>query len=89
MWEAIRWLARNGNTCLHFGKTALAHEGLRRFKLAWGTTEELIEYVKYDLRQNAFVTDTDAIGGWHNAVFRSLPDFLSRAAGKLLYKHWA
>ena len=89
MWEAIRWLARNGGRHLHFGKTALAHEGLRRFKLAWGTTEELIEYVKFDLRKSAFVTDTDAISGWHNAVFRSLPDFLSQAAGKLLYKHWA
>ena len=89
MWEAIRWLAGHGATQLHFGKTALANDGLRRFKLAWGTTEEAIEYVKYDLRQNKFVTDTDALSGWHNAVFRSLPGGLSRAAGKLLYKHWA
>jgi hypothetical protein len=89
MWEAIRWLARNGATRLHFGKTARANAGLRRFKLAWGTTEETIEYVKYDLRKNSFVTDTDALDGWHNAVFRSLPGFLSRAAGNLLYKHWA
>jgi lipid II:glycine glycyltransferase (peptidoglycan interpeptide bridge formation enzyme) len=89
MWEAIRWLARAGATQLHFGKTALAHDGLRRFKLAWGTTEETIEYVKYDLRQNCFVSDADDVSGWHNDVFRSLPGFLSRAAGKLLYKHWA
>ena len=89
MWEAIRWLASHGATQLHFGKTAMANEGLRRFKLAWGTTEETIEYVKYDLRQNRFVTEPDAVSGWHNAVFRSLPGFLSRAAGKVLYKHWA
>jgi hypothetical protein len=89
MWEAIRWLARTGATRLHFGKTARANEGLRRFKLAWGTDEETIEYFKYDLRQNNFVTDADAVSGWHNTVFRSLPGFLSRAAGKVLYKHWA
>ena len=29
------------------------------------------------------------IAGWHNRVFRVLPGFLSRGAGKLLYKHWA
>ena len=89
MWEAIRWLAGHGVTHLHFGKTALANEGLRRFKLAWGTSEETIEYVKYDLRQNKFVTDMDAVSGWHNAVFRLLPGGLARTAGKLLYKHWA
>ena len=89
MWEAIRWLAQHGARQLHFGKTALAHEGLRRFKLAWGTVEETLEYVKYDLRKNKFVTDTDAVSGWHNAIFRALPGFMSRAAGNLLYKHWA
>ncbi len=89
MWEAIRWLAQRGATQLHFGKTARANVGLRRFKLAWGTTEETLEYVKYDLRKNSFVTDTDAVSGWHNAVFRALPESLARTAGNLLYKHWA
>ena len=89
MWAAIRWLATHGATQLHLGKTALTHDGLRRFKLAWGTREETIEYVKYDLRQNKFVTDSDAVSGWHNTVFRWLPGWLSRAAGKLLYQHWA
>ena len=89
MWEAIRWLAQRGATQLHFGKTARANGGLRRFKLAWGATEETLDYVKYDLRKNQFVTDTDAVSGWHNAVFRSLPAGLARTAGNLLYKHWA
>lgn len=89
MWAAMKWLARNGVTRLHLGKTSLLHDGLRRFKLNLGATEEKIEYVKFDLRQNRFVTETDGVAGWHNAVFRVLPVSLSRLAGGALYKHWA
>jgi hypothetical protein len=89
MWTAMKWLARNGATTLHLGKTSLANEGLRRFKLNLGAAERRIEYVKFDLRANRFVTETDAIAGWHNRVFRALPVFWSRRAGQLLYKHWA
>ncbi len=89
MWEAIKWLAQQGITSLHLGKTALAHEGLRRFKLNWGAREEKIEYIKYDLSRNQFVAGSDAVSGWHNHVFRLMPSFASRLAGALLYKHWA
>jgi len=89
MWEAMKWLARQGVTRLHLGKTARANEGLRRFKLNLGATEEIIDYIKYDLRKNRFVVEHDALTGWHNRVFRVLPVGLSRLAGGLLYKHWA
>ncbi len=48
MWEGIRFLARSGCESLHFGRTSLTNEGLRRFKLGWGTTEELIRYFQWD-----------------------------------------
>lgn len=89
MWEAMKWLARNGAKTLGLGKTALANEGLRRFKLNLGADEDKIEYVRHDLRQNRFVTGNDGVSGWHNAVFRAMPVFMSRAAGGLLYRHWA
>lgn len=89
MWEAMKWLATRGMKSLHLGKTSLANEGLRRFKLHLGAREELIDYVKFDLRQDRFVTDTDAINGWHNRAFRVMPGFMARAAGRMLYKHWA
>lgn len=89
MWEAIKWLARNGATSLHLGRTSKANEGLRRFKLQWGATETSIEYAKYDLRRSRFVVTPDCVTGWHNRVFRALPLFASRLAGNLLYKHWA
>ncbi len=89
MWTAMKWLARNGATALHLGKTSLAHEGLRRFKLNLGAVEQRIEYVKFDLKTSRFVTETDGVAGWHNRAFRTLPVFMSRLAGELLYKHWA
>ena len=89
MWTAMRWLARNGAATLHLGKTSLANEGLRRFKLNLGATEQRIEYVKFDLRTARFVTETDGVTGWHNRVFRALPGSVARRAGELLYKHWA
>jgi hypothetical protein len=89
MWEAVKWLSRRGTKNLNLGKTSLANEGLRRFKLNLGAREEKIEYVKLDLRQGRFVTEADGVAGWHNAVFRALPVCLSRAAGGLLYRHWA
>jgi len=89
MWEAMKWLAARGAKTLHLGKTSLANEGLRRFKLHLGASEEVIDYVKFDLRRDRFVTDTDAINGWHNRVFRLMPPVFARAAGRMLYKHWA
>ncbi|MDR3458970.1 MAG: peptidoglycan bridge formation glycyltransferase FemA/FemB family protein [Verrucomicrobiae bacterium] len=89
MWEAMKWLARQGATRLNLGKTSLTNEGLRRFKLNLGAHEERVGYVKFDLRRGRFVTEKDGVAGWHNAVFRALPGFASRAAGSLLYRHWA
>jgi hypothetical protein len=89
MWEAMKWLVRNGAVSLHLGKTSPGNGGLRKFKLNLGAVEEPIEYVKFDLRRNRFEVETDGIAGWHNRVFRVLPVFMSRQAGKLLYKHWA
>ena len=89
MWEAMKWLSRQGVASLSLGRTSLANEGLRRFKLNLGAEEERLEYVKFDLRRNGYQLETEGIAGWHNHVFRRLPAFLARRAGELLYKHWA
>ena len=89
MWQAIQWHAQNGATSLHFGRTSIANEGLRRFKLGWGTREQQIHYYKFDLRKEAFVTQADDAFGWHGLVFRALPIYLSRWTGSMLYRHVA
>ncbi len=89
MWEAIRWYARHGYESLHLGRTSLNNEGLRRYKLGWGVTEQTIEYFKWDCRRRCFVTETDKVEGWYNRVFSLLPRSVSRWIGGVLYKHVA
>jgi len=87
MWEGIRFLAQNGAETLHFGRTSLKNDGLRRFKLTWGTQEETIEYVKFDTVAGAWVTGRDAASGFHEAIFGRLPSALNRLAGAIIYPH--
>ena len=89
MWEAIRWLVQNGFETLSFGRTAVQNDGLRRFKLGWGTAEYPISYQEFDYRKNGYVVGADEAYGWHNAIFSRLPIWLSRVAGACLYRHWA
>ena len=87
MWRAIQWYAGKGFGSLDFGRSSLDNEGLRRFKLSWGTREERIDYFRYDLRKTAFVTVQDKSSGWHSGVFRIMPQVLCRLTGKMLYRH--
>jgi lipid II:glycine glycyltransferase (peptidoglycan interpeptide bridge formation enzyme) len=87
IWEGIRQCAARGCERLHFGRTSLANQGLRRFKLGFGAREEEIKCCKYDYRAGRFVTDTDRAEGWFNRFFACLPLPLLRLAGQLLYRH--
>ncbi len=89
MWEAIRQSIARGMERFHFGRTSLHNEGLRRFKLGWGSREARLSYYKYDLMANRFRKDKDATSGWHTSVFRALPVQVSRILGRLLYRHMA
>jgi hypothetical protein len=87
MWEAIRRCLERGCERLHFGRTSLGNEGLRRFKLGFGAREQEIKCCKFDFRAGRFVTDVDRVEGWFNRVFAALPPPLLRLAGGLLYPH--
>ncbi len=89
MWHAIKQSASDGLQSLDFGRTSLPNHGLRRFKLGWGSVERTIDYIRYDIRENRFVTSRDASSGWHSSVFKILPSSLSRLIGMTFYKHIA
>jgi hypothetical protein len=89
MWTAIKEYVRRRVKHLDFGRTSVDNEGLRKFKLGWGTVEHKIEYVKFDLRKNECVAGADETSGWHTRIFRRMPLVLSRAVGTVLYRHWA
>ncbi|MBV8901745.1 MAG: GNAT family N-acetyltransferase [Verrucomicrobia bacterium] len=87
MWEGIRFLAENGFETIHFGRTALDNEGLRRFKQAWGTKEDRIDYLRFSPTAEMQAKNRGADSGLHRGVFGRLPSALNRLAGVLIYPH--
>ncbi len=44
LWEAIRWGCENGYHVFDWGRTDMEDEGLRDFKLGWGSEEKILQY---------------------------------------------
>jgi lipid II:glycine glycyltransferase (peptidoglycan interpeptide bridge formation enzyme) len=88
-WKAIRAFAESGAGELDFGRTSVGNEGLRRFKLGWGSAESRIDYFKFDFRSDRFAKDCDRASGWHTRVFNVLPGPICRWAGAMLYRRLA
>jgi lipid II:glycine glycyltransferase (peptidoglycan interpeptide bridge formation enzyme) len=87
MWEGIRQLAGQGLKTLHFGRTSVENDSLRRFKLSWGTKEEIIEYFRFAFGPNMWVNSCRNASQFHNRLFRRLPLAVNRVAGGLIYPH--
>ena len=87
MWEAIKWYSQNGYKSLCFGRTEPENQGLIQFKSGWGTTEQQISYYRYDFKKEAFVSGTSKVTGFHNKIFRRMPNPLLKTIGSVLYKH--
>jgi len=86
MWKAIKWYSQNEATTLNFGRTELKNKGLIQFKRGWGTTEEILNYYKYDLKKDCFLTKGEGTKSSYN-FFRILPMPFLRLTGNLLYRH--
>jgi hypothetical protein len=87
MWEAIKWCSENGYKDLCFGRTETDNDGLRQFKSGWGTKEYTIKYYKYDCHKDSFIKNPPRVSPFQHKIFNKLPIPISRAIGKLLYKH--
>ena len=87
MSEGIKNLADAGAETLHFGRSEKENEGLRRFKLSWGTTEEEIRYARFEMKSGSWKAPQPAGAGRHKHVFRALPASLNRLAGAMIYPH--
>lgn len=87
MWEAIRFLAANGVQQLDLGRTAPEHEGLRRFKLGWGTCEKSISYCRFEMKSQRCLPVIPRSPGISVGFFRRMPVTVNQVAGLLLYPH--
>ena len=89
MARAIDWYAQNGFTSFDFGRTSVHNEGLRNFKLGWGSTERQIEYVRLAPRTGKYLAAPDKENGLSQRIFNRLPIGISRLIGSTLYRHVA
>jgi hypothetical protein len=87
MWESIKYYAQKGFKIFDFGKTDINNDGLRRYKLSWGTDETIIKYFLYNYNSQNFITSENKESGWYNWFFKKMPMPLLKASGALLYKH--
>src|SRR5207248_10957343 len=87
MFEAIRYLSEGGAKALHFGRTDKENDGLRRFKLSWGATEETLDYARFDTASASWKASRDRRSTFHRRIFRALPASLNRLSGAMIYPH--
>ena len=87
MWEAIKALSRRGCHTLHFGRTELGNEGLRRFKEGWGAIEEIIQYFKFHRAKRPATPAGKSHAAFYHGFFRRMPLPMNTLAGALIYPH--
>ncbi len=87
LWEALRWYRERGFESLHLGRTESDNPGLLRFKRAWGANERVLNYYRYDLRAETFLSPPPAAGAWQTKGLARMPVAFLRLAGKLFYRH--
>lgn len=88
MWEAIKHCAANDYKSFCFGRTEPDNEGLRRFKLGWGTEESVLNIYRYDFNRNDFITIKTKTTGFHNKIFNKAPLPVLKALGSIIYRHF-
>ncbi len=88
MWEAIKNCVSKGYKSFYFGRTEPDNEGLRRFKLGWGTEESKLNTYRYDLKKRNFVPVRTKTSGIHNKIFNKAPLPLLKFFGSMIYRHF-
>ena len=84
-WRVIQWAYENGMAILDWGRTDKHNQGLRRFKLGWGTEEQELTYSFIGQEPKGYSS------GWKNQIvektIQKSPVWLGKLVGSMLYKH--
>jgi hypothetical protein len=88
MWEALKYYSARRFESFSFGRTEPENEGLRKFKLGWGTTEEILNTYRYNFATNNFVSTKTKTSGFHNKLFNKIPLPALKIFGSMFYKHY-
>jgi Acetyltransferase (GNAT) domain len=85
--EGIRILCGRGIRTLSFGRTDIAQEGLRQFKLSWGSSETRLHYFRFDVRSKTWLTGQKArVSPWEGMISK-MPIPILRLVGDIAYRH--
>lgn len=86
MWKAIEWFAGNAFKSFSFGRTEPENQGLLQFKRGWGAKEKTLNYYKYDLGKDRFVSNQSGAKSSYK-FFKMLPLPILKFTGNVLYRH--
>ncbi len=88
LWRAINWGCEHGYRIFDWGRTDLDQQGLREFKLGWGSEEQIIYYSVLADRP-----PKTTASGWRkrfqSSIIQHSPNMVCRFIGELLYQHFA
>ena len=85
-WEAIEWGCKNGYAQLDMGKTEWDNEGLRNFKRGWGAEEHKLIYTV--LSETPPKSGNGFLQTSMEKFINKSPEWVCRATGELLYRHF-
>jgi CelD/BcsL family acetyltransferase involved in cellulose biosynthesis len=83
LWEGIRTAREKGQARLDLGRTEFAHEGLRYFKLGWGSEETTLTYTF--LGRGTPAVSRGGEGAVGRLIQRS-PTVVARTIGRVAYR---
>jgi CelD/BcsL family acetyltransferase involved in cellulose biosynthesis len=89
MWHAIRTACEQGYRWFDFGRTDIGQEGLRNFKLSWGSVEEPIFYGTVGGPPESAPSAEGMAARVLRPVIRRGPLLVCRAVGETLYRYVA
>lgn len=88
IWEAIRYACTEGYNYFDFGRCSAEEEGLRTFKERWAAKEIDLPYYYYPAVKGVTTTPENSLKyRTMQVVSHTMPRFVFRAVGSLLYKH--
>jgi CelD/BcsL family acetyltransferase involved in cellulose biosynthesis len=88
-WHAIRAACEQGYRWFDFGRTDIGQEGLRNFKLSWGSVEEPLAYGTLGGMPGRASAAEGMAMRMLGPVIRHSPLLLCRAFGETLYRYVA
>lgn len=85
LWYAIRWGCENGYQVFDWGRTDLEDEGLRDFKLGWGSEEQMLQYTIL-ADHPPRLASRGRLRKAMKIIIQHSPLFVCRIMGELLYR---